>query len=148
MYAGAKEVVQSLAAVARNHHLVANVVFFQRTKGEQFIVGIVLHQQNNLVVHCAPGSEIWLSQSEINCCSSIHETLGPHGPAVAVNNSLHGGQANAGAGKFSGGVETLKGAEQAGSVGRIETGAIVAHKIGATSVGGSFTKLDFRPLAL
>src|SRR5246127_5056641 len=148
MYAGAKEIVQSLAAVARNHHFVANIVFFQRTKGEQLIVGIVLHQQNNLVVHCAPGLEIWPSQSEINCCTSIHETLGPHGPAVAVNNSLHGGQANAGAGKFSGGMKTLKGAEEAGRIGRIETGAIVAHKIGAISVGGFFTKLDFRSLAL
>src|ERR1700751_2980605 len=107
MYAGAKEIVQSLAAVARNHHFVANIVFFQCTKGEQLIVGIVLPQQYNLVVHYAPGLEIWPSQSEINCCSSIHKTLGPHGPAVAVNNPLHGGQANTGAGKFSGGVALL-----------------------------------------
>src|ERR1700751_4789545 len=148
MYAGAKEIVQSLAAVARNHYFVANIVFFQRTKGEQLIVGIVFHQQNDLVVHRAPGSEIWSSQSEINCCSSIHKPLGPHGPAVALNNPLHRGQANTGAGKFSGGVKTLKRAEEAGSIGRIETGAIVAHKIGVISVGGFFTKLDFRSFAL
>lgn len=40
------------------------------------------------------------SKREIDGRASIHKSFGPHGAAVAVDDSLHGGKSNAAAGEL------------------------------------------------
>ncbi len=48
----AQQVVERLHAVPGNHDFVFDVVLLERAQGQQFVVGIVLHQKNRLLVHC------------------------------------------------------------------------------------------------
>src|ERR1017187_9921247 len=70
---------------------------------------------------------IWSPKCEVERRAPVHLRFGPDAPAVAVNDALHGGQADAGAWKFGRPVQALKGSEQRTSVCHIEAGAVVAH---------------------
>src|SRR3954467_2291057 len=68
--------------------------------------------------------------------------FGPDLPTVARDDAADGGQADAGAGEFAGGVEALEGPEQLGGVGHVEPGAVVAHEVHRTPLAVGVTKLD------
>src|SRR5690606_7558033 len=53
----------------------------------------------------------------------------PDAPAVAIDDALHRGEANARAGEFVHAMQALEGAEQLVGVLHIEAGAIVAHEV-------------------
>src|SRR5260370_19279559 len=67
---------------------------------------------------------------------------------MAVHDALHGGQADARAGKFALVMEALECPEQATGVSGIESGAIIAHEIGRCSVASGFSEFDARRLPL
>ena len=69
-------------------------------------------------------------QCKIKRCSLLYRAFGPNPAAVAVNDALHGGQANTGARKFSHAMQTLERSEKFVRVGHVEAGAVVAHKVG------------------
>jgi hypothetical protein len=91
-----------------------------------------------------PKLRIWPPQCEIDRGSPIHKAFGPNSAAVPVNDSLNRCQADPGTGKLIGGVKALKSAEETGSVGLIEAGAIVADKEHPIAIGRRFTEFDFR----
>ena len=60
----------------------------------------------------------------------IDLALGPHAAAVAVNDALHRGEANAGAGKICRRVQPLEGAKELAGVSHVEARAVVADEKG------------------
>src|SRR5579863_1451607 len=69
-----------------------------------------------------------VSKSEEERGAATGLGLSPDSAAVTVNDSLHGGQANARAFEFFLAVQTLKHTEQFVGVFRVETHSVVAHE--------------------
>jgi hypothetical protein len=67
-------------------------------------------------------------KGEIKRCPSIHRRLGPDPAAVAVQDALDRGQADARARKLRGFVQALKGPEQFVRIGRVKPRAVVPDK--------------------
>jgi hypothetical protein len=70
------------------------------------------------------------SKGKIKGGSFAYFPLGPDLAAMAMDNTLDQGEADAGAWEFSFRVQALKGAEKFVGVGHVKTGAIVADKVG------------------
>jgi hypothetical protein len=84
------------------------------------------------------------AQREIKRCAVVDGAFCPDAPTVAVNDALHGGQANARAGKLAHGMETLESAEEPVGIGRIESRAVVTHEVRQGSIATRHPKLDMR----
>ena len=67
----------------------------------------------------------------------------PNPTAVPVNDSLHGGQTNAGAFELGNPVQALKGSKQFVSIGHIKTGPIITHVKGMMAVITDTAKFNF-----
>src|SRR6185436_15302096 len=68
------------------------------------------------------------AQGEVERRASALGALGPDAAAVAVDDPLHGGQADAGALELGGGVQALEGGEQLLGVDHVEAGPVVADE--------------------
>src|SRR5579883_308334 len=131
----AKEVVQRLFAVPDDDDFVSDVVLLQRAKREDFIIGIVFHQQNRFFLHSNPPIKVaCFLQREIDRCSAVHGSFRPNLPSVPKNHPLHRGQANAGSRELFNAVEPLERAEQAVRIGGIKTGAVVTDEVSGLPV--------------
>ena len=75
-------------------------------------------------------------EGEVEGGTGVDSALGPGAPAVAFDDPLDAGQADAGAGKLAGGVESLEGLEQLVRVGGFEANPVVAQV--AADRGGIF----------
>src|SRR5208282_4818333 len=69
-------------------------------------------------------------QREIECRSFFFGAFRPYLSSVPMNDALDNGQANAGTWKLFNRMQPLKCSKQLFSVLHIETGSIVAHKVG------------------
>ena len=68
-------------------------------------------------------------EREIKTGAVTHLALGPNAPAVAMNDPLDNGQADAGAFKLVFTVQALKDAKKFINVLRIEAGSVIAHGV-------------------
>ena len=83
-------------------------------------------------------------EGEVKRGAVIRLALGPHASAMTMDDPLHRGQADAGAGEFVGGVQALEGTEKLAGVLRLEAAAVVPDKIGRTFGRPADAKLDLR----
>src|ERR1700722_11585839 len=83
-------------------------------------------------------------QREVEGGATADGALGPGAPAVAFDDPLDADQADAGAGKFARGVESLERLEQLVGIGGIEADPVVAHIAADRGliVGGGGGELD------
>ena len=70
--------------------------------------------------------------------------FGPDPAAVAADDALDGGEADAGSGELGGGVEALEGGEQLVGEGHVEAGAVVADVVDGGAAGLLAAELDAR----
>src|SRR5688572_19052429 len=77
--------------------------------------------------YCSIGSAPW--KREVEGRADARLPFGPYTPAVLVDNALHQREAYAGSGKLGGVVQALEHAEELRAETRVESGAIVPHKI-------------------
>ena len=85
------------------------------------VARIVFNQQDDLLFHvCSP-------QGEIKAGSVTGPGFRPNPATMTMDDPLHGGQADASAGKFGLAVETLEGSEERARVRHIETHAVIAN---------------------
>ena len=72
-------------------------------------------------------SNLFPLQGEKESSPPIHRTFCPHTPAVAVDNTLDGGEADAGSFELSGRVNPLECAKEFPGVRHVESGAVVPN---------------------
>src|SRR3981081_4019660 len=73
-------------------------------------------------------------ECEIECRTLIHRSFGPHTASMAVDDSLHGCQANTRALEFRRRMEALKCAEQFTDIGHVEARAVITDEISGLAV--------------
>lgn len=68
-------------------------------------------------------------EREVESRSRIDGCFGPDAAAVAMNDALHGREADARAGKFCLAMQTLEWAEQLAGIAHVESGAVITDEI-------------------
>src|ERR1700730_1178790 len=79
---------------------------------------------------CLSEFDIGVLQSEMECGAKVGFGLRPDPPTVALDDSLHGRQADTGAFVILGPVQALEDAEQASRVLHVEADSVVPHEVG------------------
>ena len=115
-----------LDPIARDHHVVRDVVLLQCAQGQGLVVGLSSTRRMNFcAMRISGGQSVKKNVAPLPGCG-----LRPDPAAVLVDDALHGGQADAGARELPCVVKSLERAEQLAGVGHVEAHAVVAHEIG------------------